>query len=380
MGNETSCQSVETNTNVSSSEPYVNPLFELVKKGKSQQEIIDNLNAYCGTHEIEGENEPMFEQVDQYEFIAPALQLFTHCACYGMKDVVQWFIDNYVPLQVSYDNNFCYFECLRYGHYDIIEMITRHESFEPSFSVMENMLQRSKHHLFMASFNNSNIPSEINDYHYTFRYLMDRSEYQRMRSLFNSLKERHLGNSVKIIYAVMTEEMYKEHQNSIGTNAIHTTEIPFTSDQEENEECDECEVNDVDDEMIDEQVTDEMIDEQVADHYTPCVSDEACSCKYNPHLVQMGKVIEQIETLATDVSDVMDSSDAHDAHDAHDANEADEMDSTDIPETTETEEMDSTDATDTMETTDVTDVTNVIDPHDQMTNVLHQIEALNTIE
>ncbi|AVG46396.1 hypothetical protein [Acanthamoeba polyphaga mimivirus] len=136
------------------SSPYIHPLINLINPSTSENEIISTVISYCGIQQI-SENE--YDIVDQFELIAPMTQLFCHCACYGKRQVVEWIMNNYVPLNVSYSDNFSYYECLKYGHTDIAELIVKHESFNPDVTVLINLLDRKKSELFIHCMNNSNL-------------------------------------------------------------------------------------------------------------------------------------------------------------------------------------------------------------------------------
>ncbi|AZL89186.1 ankyrin repeat protein [Megavirus baoshan] len=133
---------------------YIHPLIKLINSSTSENEIINTVISYCGIQKI-SENE--YDIVDQFELFAPMTQLFCHCACYGKKQVVEWIMNNYIPLNVSYSDNFSYYECLKYGHTSIAELIVKHESFNPDATVLINLLDRNKSELFIHCMNNSNL-------------------------------------------------------------------------------------------------------------------------------------------------------------------------------------------------------------------------------
>ncbi len=118
---------------------YVHPLIDMLYKSYSQSEMIGMLEAFCGvsTDGYNDAGQEMFDSVDQTEFIAPVLQVFSHCANNGKTNVVEWILKNFVPLQVSYDNNYIFFECIKWKHYHVAKMILNHESFNPTPQVFE---------------------------------------------------------------------------------------------------------------------------------------------------------------------------------------------------------------------------------------------------
>ncbi len=147
-------EEVKTIPKLMNTSPYIHPLIKLINSSTSENGIISTVISYCGIQQI-SENE--YDIVDQFELIAPMTQLFCHCACYGKKQVVEWIMNNYAPLNVSYSDNFSYYECLRYGHTNIAELIVKHESFNPDATVLINLLDRKKSELFIHCMNNSNL-------------------------------------------------------------------------------------------------------------------------------------------------------------------------------------------------------------------------------
>ncbi len=129
---------------------FVHPFITMIDKNVPESEMVNTLCAFVGPTEFgqDTNGNTIYESVDQTEFIAPVLQVFSFCASNGRKQVVQWLIENFVPLDVSYDNNFCYTESLRWSHSDIADMIACHESFRPNMEILENLISRKKYDVF----------------------------------------------------------------------------------------------------------------------------------------------------------------------------------------------------------------------------------------
>ena len=179
---------------------YVHPFIEMINRGCSEAEMINTLQAFCGRVEV-GQDQlgrPIYEAVDQIEFIAPVLHVFSYCANNGKKSVVQWLVTNYIPLQVSYENNFCFFECLQWKHLDIAEMIVNHESFEPTMQVLENLLSRDKFANFRTCMNSPRLCCDFRTYRFTFMHYIDNNQFTNVRELYKKIRQRESGQNISI--------------------------------------------------------------------------------------------------------------------------------------------------------------------------------------
>lgn len=179
---------------------YVHPFIQLITKNASDAEVINTLNAFVGKIQVGSDqyNRPIYEAVDQTEFLAPILQVFSYAANNGRRSVVEWLMENYVPLNVSYDDNYCYFECLRWNHFDIADMIVNHESFYPTMAVLENLLQRSKYAGFKQCMKSPHLRGDLQTYRFTFMHYVDTNQYSVISPLLNKIKQRIAGTSVDI--------------------------------------------------------------------------------------------------------------------------------------------------------------------------------------
>ncbi|AAV50818.1 hypothetical protein [Acanthamoeba castellanii mimivirus] len=170
---------------------YVHPVIDLINSNQSENEIIEVLKSFVGTNVV-GTNEngqTIYDCVDQVELFGPAMQVFCHCACYGKKDVTDWILKNYVPLQVSYGDNFTFFETQKYKHFDISDMLVKHESFVPSYEVMQNLLSRSKYDLLEHCLNNPNLEKSHIDHYNLFIQYLSNKQYSNINELLVSLKK-----------------------------------------------------------------------------------------------------------------------------------------------------------------------------------------------
>jgi hypothetical protein len=181
-------------------QPYIHPFIDMINRNCSEVEIINTLQAFCGNIEVgrNSNDQPIYEVVDQNEFLAPVLQVFSYCANNGKKSVVQWLVTNYVPLPVSHDSNYCYFECLRWNHYDIADMIVAHESFYPSMEVLENLISRGKYAQFRKCMASPHLRDDLQTYQYTFMHYIDHNQYTNVGDLLRKIKQRISNQNVQI--------------------------------------------------------------------------------------------------------------------------------------------------------------------------------------
>ena len=213
---------------------YVHPFIQMIDKYSSESEMINTLEAFCGKTQIgtDQNGQPIYEVIDQMEFFAPVLQVFSYCANNGKKSVVQWLMNNFVPLQVSYDNNFCYFECLKFNHHDIIDMIVSHESFIPSMEILENLISRNKYAHFRTCMASSHLRDDLSTYRFTFMHYIDNNQYNNVNNLFNLIKQRITNKTIEIsdqIYPnpkfVQLQQPVPVEQTPLQTEMIETVQI-----------------------------------------------------------------------------------------------------------------------------------------------------------
>lgn len=179
---------------------YVHPFIDMINRNCTESEMINTLEAFCGRTMVgvDDDGRIVYETVDQTEFIAPVLQVFSYCATHGKSSVVQWLLKNFVPLQVSYDNNFCYFECLKWGNNHIADMIAEHESFYPSMEVLENLLSRGRYTQFRKCMSSPYLKDDLNTYRFTFMHYIDNVQFSDASRLLSDIKQKMAGQNVQI--------------------------------------------------------------------------------------------------------------------------------------------------------------------------------------
>lgn len=201
-------------------EVYVHPFIESINKGSSEQEIIDIMTAYMGTIPIgkdENGNE-IFDYVDQTLFIQPVMIVFSYATSNNKTILVDWLLKNYVPLQVSYSDNFCYFEALKWNYNNMADLILQHKSFIPSLSVLENLIHRNRYDLFKICMNSPCLEGVLFKYKYNFLYYLDKNDTENIINLLNQIKEYEMNNK-DIIYPIMSAEYYEENMTLFPSKA-----------------------------------------------------------------------------------------------------------------------------------------------------------------
>lgn len=219
---------------------YIHPLIEMINRHHSESEMINMLETYCGT-KLVGVDEfgnNIYEYVDQLSFFGPVMEVFAHCSGYGKKSVLIWLLEKYVPLDVSYDNNFCYFESLRYSHYTVTEMIVNHESFHPSLEVLENLLSRNKYELFNKCMSSPHLKGDLYTYRYTFQYYIINKQYQNINVLLQNINKRLTGQEIEISDKIYSETevsveptVLVEPVSSTMTQSVNQTVVKDTSEK-----------------------------------------------------------------------------------------------------------------------------------------------------
>jgi len=179
---------------------YVHPFIELINRPAPETEIINTLSAFmcCTQIGTDSNGRPIYEEIDQTIFMGPITQVFSYGANNGRMQLTKWILDNYIPLQVSYDNNFCYFESLRWSHFQIADMIAQHESFVPTINVLENFISRNKYDLFKHCMKSPYLRGDLQTYRFTFvKYISD-ANYVSVQNLLSVIKKKEKDESVII--------------------------------------------------------------------------------------------------------------------------------------------------------------------------------------
>lgn len=179
----------KTSTSAISTHPFV----EMISSNMSEEQMISTMEAFMGTTSVSQSDTPSFYVVDQMEFFAPVLHVFANATYNGKRNVVKWILNNFVPLDVSYDNNFFYKETLKQNNFDITEMLTDHPSFVSDMFVLEDLLKRQKFDLFKKFVLNTNglIQTRAPSL-YTY---IDEGKINEAIDLFNQIKQEQIAKS-----------------------------------------------------------------------------------------------------------------------------------------------------------------------------------------
>lgn len=117
-------------------------LLSEFRKCNNEDDIIRMFQNYLGTKKLQNNQ---YEFIDQMEFFGPVMIIFGYLVSINYQKAVQWLIDHYAPLNVSYDDNFAYFENYQRNNDDTMaEMIIKHESFVPDLPVIQDLAERRK--------------------------------------------------------------------------------------------------------------------------------------------------------------------------------------------------------------------------------------------
>jgi hypothetical protein len=140
---------------------FVHPFMELIKNNASNMEMIDTMALFMGVSKA---GEESFYTVDQMDFIIPVLQVFSYAVCNDRAPVARWIMENFVLLDVSYDDNFCYNGAIKWNYPDIADEIALHESFSPSTSILQDLMRRGRYDLIKKCINAPALSGLLKEY------------------------------------------------------------------------------------------------------------------------------------------------------------------------------------------------------------------------
>lgn len=206
----------------------IHPLYELLQD-KSEPESIAILQTFCGTYEIGSDEsgQMMYESVDQMQFFAPVMQYFSLYCGKGFNNAVKWIIDNFLPLNVSYNNNFCYFECISQEgviiNENIINMIVSHDSFGISIKILESFINNNKRYIAKDKLYTANVSKPLEPFRYTLLTYLNDNKISDFDNLVECLKKQIIHS-----HPVISKNIYDN--NIIDTDTIIETENLESSD------------------------------------------------------------------------------------------------------------------------------------------------------
>ena len=143
-------------------------------------------------------------------------------------------MENYILLNVSYQDNYCFFESAKWNHRDISDMIARHYSFIPSLNTMRFMLQNNKYDLLEISLKSPHLRDDLNTYKYTLLFYLETRNFALFDSLITTIQQRITDKSIVITDPVM-DRNYRNHIVSSTTEQTVTeaVEQPITETVEQ---------------------------------------------------------------------------------------------------------------------------------------------------
>ena len=124
---------------------YVHPLIELTQNNSSEQDILDNLDLFCGKKLIDYDlaGQPIYEVVDQTLFIAQVTLIMDHAVQENHVNVFGWIIREFVPLDVSSSHNDLFFKAGQLGRKEMTDLLVNHESFHPTHRILQALISKS---------------------------------------------------------------------------------------------------------------------------------------------------------------------------------------------------------------------------------------------
>lgn len=167
---------------------YSHPLIQVLQRTHTQEDVIDTLQAFVGNTEagVNPDGSIVYDVVDQMDYFPQVMEVFAYACGYGHEKIVQWLLDNYVPLDVSYNENQCFIECIRMGHIHIAKMIMEHESFNPSVDVL--IAVKNNDEYLRTYLMKPNLDGDLKTYRYTLLNYLENKQYTEIESLLNNIK------------------------------------------------------------------------------------------------------------------------------------------------------------------------------------------------
>jgi len=167
---------------------FVHPFIEYVKQRRTDEEIINLMNTYMGCEPKNDNSQPIYNCVDLMEFMAPVLHVMFYAVTNNRISIVEWLVNNYIPLQASYDDNIFYFEASNNNRMEIINLLVHHPSFIPDFKVLEDLKTKGKYDLFADCMKSPNLDDLVRLYALTFRHYIDLNMTSHVDTLLSRLK------------------------------------------------------------------------------------------------------------------------------------------------------------------------------------------------
>jgi hypothetical protein len=173
-------------------QPFVHPLFELLDRNPNEQDLIENMNAFCGPTfvGVSETGEPIYEIVDQLDSIYPMIKVLFYSVKNNYKDAVIWILKNYLPIQVSHSDNYLFKLAIHKNNMAIAELLLTHPSFEPSVQILKFLLENNYFELIRKCLDSPNLPKIIAFYKNTIINHLDNSNRENIRKVLNNIEER----------------------------------------------------------------------------------------------------------------------------------------------------------------------------------------------
>ena len=173
-------------------EKFVHPLIELLNKYPNEQQLIENMNAFCGSTFLgmsEETGEPVYEMVDQLDCMYPMLMILYYSVRNSYKNAVIWILENYLPIQVSHSDNDFFKVAIHKNNFEIAELLLNHPSFEPSIQVLKTSLANNRFDFIRKCLENPNLPKSIAFYKSTILNNLDAGNKEKINAILDKIQE-----------------------------------------------------------------------------------------------------------------------------------------------------------------------------------------------
>jgi hypothetical protein len=184
-------------TNKPLAKKFVHPFIEMLERRDSEDLLIKTMGLYMGIDG--GTNMQEVYTVDQFEFKAPVLEVFSYACAYGKDKLIRWLMDNFLPLEVSYDNNFCFLEAIKWSKFDTADLIATHDSFIPTTSILSNLFSRRKYNIIKTCVMSPRATGLIRTYRFTFAQYINANMTSSVDTLINRIQQKESNSVFEIV-------------------------------------------------------------------------------------------------------------------------------------------------------------------------------------
>ena len=190
----------KTNAPIKKLPPYVHPFITMINEKRSEGEMINTLQAFCGGIEIgtDDNGNSIYEMVDQVEFIAPVLEVFSYCANNEKKQLFNGSVKILYHCKLVMTIIFVILN-VSSGNITILQILLWHtKALIRTMEVLENLLERNKYAQFKHCMKSPFLLDEMNTYKFTFVHYIDNDQFSNVSNLLRKIKQRLSNKSISI--------------------------------------------------------------------------------------------------------------------------------------------------------------------------------------